>query len=72
MRRNEDWKKKNLLAICGSGVEPGMVNVFARYADDNLFDEIHELNVRDADNLTVEGLDIAFRVSLSGLPSKNV
>ena len=47
--KDADWKKKNLLAICGSGVEPGMVNVFARYADDHLFDEIHELNVRDAD-----------------------
>ena len=62
--RHEDWKKKGLLALCGSGVEPGMVNVFSRYADDHLFDEIHELNVRDADNLTVEGLDIAFGFSI--------
>ena len=62
--KDEDWKKKGLLAICGSGVEPGMVNVFARYADDHLFDEIHELNVRDADNLEVEGLDIAFGFSI--------
>ena len=62
--KDADWKKKNLLAICGSGVEPGMVNVFARYADDHLFDEIHELNVRDADNLTVEGLDVAFGFSI--------
>jgi saccharopine dehydrogenase-like NADP-dependent oxidoreductase len=62
--RDEEWRKKNLLALCGSGVEPGMVNVFARYAEDNLFDEIHELNVRDADNLRVEGLDIAFGFSI--------
>ncbi|MDC7226277.1 MAG: saccharopine dehydrogenase NADP-binding domain-containing protein [Spirochaetales bacterium] len=62
--KDEDWKKKNLLAVCGSGVEPGMVNVFARYADDKLFDEIHELNVRDADNLVVEGLDVAFGFSI--------
>ena len=62
--KDDDWKKKGLLAVCGSGVEPGMVNVFARYADDHLFDEIHELNVRDADNLTVEGLDIAFGFSI--------
>ena len=62
--KHEDWKKKGLLAVCGSGVEPGMVNVFARYADDHLFDEIHELNVRDADNLMVEGLDIAFGFSI--------
>jgi len=62
--KDKEWKKKNLLAVCGSGVEPGMVNVFARYADDKLFDEIHELNVRDADNLIVKGLDIAFGFSI--------
>ncbi|MDC7124943.1 MAG: saccharopine dehydrogenase NADP-binding domain-containing protein [Spirochaetales bacterium] len=62
--KHDEWKKKGLLAVCGSGVEPGMVNVFARYADDYLFDEIDELNVRDADNLTVEGLDIAFGFSI--------
>ena len=58
------WVEKNNLALCGSGVEPGMVNVFARYAWDFLFDEIHELNVRDADNLEVEGIDIAFGFSI--------
>jgi saccharopine dehydrogenase-like NADP-dependent oxidoreductase len=60
----KDWEKKGLLAVVGSGVEPGMVNVFARYASDHLFDEIHELNVRDADNLSVEGLDVAFGFSI--------
>ena len=63
-KESDYWKKKGQLALCGSGVEPGMVNVFARYADDFLFDEIHELNVRDADNLTIEGLDIAFGFSI--------
>ncbi|MBU1582262.1 MAG: saccharopine dehydrogenase NADP-binding domain-containing protein [Proteobacteria bacterium] len=58
------WVEKNNLALCGSGVEPGMVNVFARYACDYLFDEIHELNVRDADNMEVEGIDIAFGFSI--------
>ena len=58
------WVEKDNLALCGSGVEPGMINVFARYASDHLFDEVHELNVRDADNLEVEGLDIAFGFSI--------
>lgn len=58
------WEQKGILAVVGSGVEPGMVNVFARYALDNLFDEIHELNVRDGDNITAEGLDIAFGFSI--------
>ncbi|MBN2049181.1 MAG: saccharopine dehydrogenase NADP-binding domain-containing protein [Spirochaetales bacterium] len=60
----KDWKKKGLLAICGSGVEPGMVNVFARYAADHLFDEIEELNVRDGANLEVRGYDVAFGFSI--------
>jgi len=62
--QHETWVENKNLAICGAGVEPGMINVFARYAWDYLFDEIHELNVRDADNLEVEGIDIAFGFSI--------
>ncbi len=62
--QSEKWEKKNLLAVVGSGVEPGMVNVLARFADDALFDEIHELNVRDGSNLRVEGRNIAFGFSI--------
>jgi saccharopine dehydrogenase (NAD+, L-lysine-forming) len=58
------WREAGVLAVLGSGVEPGMVNVFARYAKDHLFDEIHELNVRDGDNLTVEGMEVAFGFSI--------
>lgn len=61
---DEAWKRKGLLAVVGSGVEPGMVNVFARYALDHLFDEVWELNVRDSDNLEVKDLDIAFGFSI--------
>ncbi len=60
----EDWKKKGLLAVLGSGVEPGMVNVFARYAADHLFDEIEEFNVRDGADLEVRGYDVAFGFSI--------
>jgi saccharopine dehydrogenase (NAD+, L-lysine-forming) len=62
--RARDWEKKGLLALLGSGVEPGMVDVFARYAADHLFDEVHELNVRDGANLRVEGYEIAFGFSI--------
>ncbi len=48
--KDEDWKEKGLLAITGSGVEPGMANVFAKYAEKYLFDEVHEVGVRDGDN----------------------
>src|SRR3990172_2111185 len=46
-----DWEKKNLLALVGCGVEPGMADVFARYAQDHLFDEIEELGIRDGANI---------------------
>ena len=41
------------------GVEPGLSDVFARYAADELFDEIEEIGVRDGANLTVDGYDFA-------------
>jgi len=59
--RHEAWEKKGLLAIAGSGVEPGMADVFAKYADKYLFDEIDEVNVRDGDNYAGGG-DFGFSV----------
>jgi saccharopine dehydrogenase-like NADP-dependent oxidoreductase len=35
------------------GVEPGLSDVFARYAKDELFSEVHEFGVRDGANLVV-------------------
>lgn len=62
--RTKDWKAKNLLALVGIGVEPGMVDVFARYAQDHLFDEIEELGVRDGANLEIEGYEFAPNFSI--------
>jgi len=31
------WRERNILALVGMGVEPGLSDVFARYAADNLF-----------------------------------
>ncbi|MCW2782665.1 MAG: Carboxynorspermidine synthase, partial [Marmoricola sp.] len=53
------WEGANRLALLGIGVEPGLSDVFARYASDHLFSEIDELGVRDGANLTVEGYDFA-------------
>ncbi|MFI8515214.1 saccharopine dehydrogenase family protein [Streptomyces sp. NPDC085460] len=55
----EAWEKADRLALVGMGVEPGLSDVFARYAADELFDEIEEIGVRDGANLTVEGYDFA-------------
>ncbi|MEU5592779.1 saccharopine dehydrogenase C-terminal domain-containing protein [Streptomyces sp. NPDC020298] len=54
-----DWEKTGTLALVGMGVEPGLSDVFARYAADELFDEITEIGVRDGANLTVDGYDFA-------------
>ena len=48
-----DWEKAGKLALVGMGVEPGLSDVFARYAADHLFSEIDELGTRDGANLVV-------------------
>lgn len=57
--RAEQWEKAGRLALVGMGVEPGLSDVFARHAADELFDEIEEIGIRDGANLTVEGYDFA-------------
>jgi saccharopine dehydrogenase-like NADP-dependent oxidoreductase len=47
------WASAGRLALCGIGVEPGLSDVFARYAADHLFSEIDELGTRDGANLVV-------------------
>ncbi len=54
-----EWEQAGRLALVGIGVEPGLSDVFARYAADELFSEIDELGTRDGSNLTVEGYDFA-------------
>ncbi|WP_405965169.1 saccharopine dehydrogenase NADP-binding domain-containing protein [Streptomyces sp. NBC_00723] len=55
----DEWAEAGALALVGMGVEPGLSDVFARYAADELFDEIEEIGIRDGANLTVEGHDFA-------------
>ena len=57
--QHERWHEAGLLALVGIGVEPGLSDVFARYAADHLFAEIDEVAVRDGANLAVEGYDFA-------------
>jgi len=60
----KDWEKKELLALVGFGVEPGMADVFARYAQDHLFDEIEELGIRDGANIAIQGYEFAPNFSI--------
>lgn len=62
--RHDDWVKKGILALVGLGVEPGMADVFARYAQDHLFDEIEEIGIRDGANLEVKGYEFAPNFSI--------
>ncbi len=53
----QEWEQAGRLALVGIGVEPGLSDVFARYAADHLFSEIDELGTRDGSNLVVAGAD---------------
>jgi len=55
----DQWEQAGKLALAGIGVEPGLSDVFARYAADELFSEIDELGVRDGANLAVAGYEFA-------------
>ena len=54
-----EWEQAGRLALVGMGVEPGLSDVFARYAADHLFSDIDELGTRDGANLSVDGYDFA-------------
>ena len=53
------WADAGLLALVGIGVEPGLSDVLARHAADELFAEVDEVAVRDGADLVVEGYDFA-------------
>lgn len=55
--RHENWAKKGQLACICMGIDPGVVNVFAKYAATNLFDEIKEIHVKDGGNLQIPSAD---------------
>jgi saccharopine dehydrogenase-like NADP-dependent oxidoreductase len=62
--KSKDWEAKGLLALVGIGVEPGMADVFARFAQDHLFDEIEEIGIRDGANITIDGYEFAPNFSI--------
>ncbi len=52
--RSQLYAEKGLLALIGTGAEPGISNIFARYAQDYLFQEIDEIKIMDGGNLVVK------------------
>lgn len=59
LAQSEEWEKAGVFALVGIGVEPGLSDIFARYAADELFSSIAEVGVRDGADLLVEGYDFA-------------
>ncbi|MBM3691265.1 MAG: ATP-binding protein [Actinobacteria bacterium] len=57
--RDWNWVEREIYAVVGMGVEPGLSDVFAKYASDHLFSRIDEVKVLDGSNLTVEGYEFA-------------
>ena len=55
--RHEKWKERGNMAVICMGIDPGVVNVFAKYAAVELFDELTEVHVKDGGNLTIPGAD---------------
>ncbi len=53
------WEARGQLALVGMGVEPGLSDVFARHAADDLFSQVDEVGVRDGANLVVDGYEFA-------------
>jgi len=43
----ERFERAGIMALLGSGFDPGVTNVFCAYARDNLFDEIHTVDILD-------------------------
>lgn len=57
--RAAKWEQKGLLAILGMGMDPGVSDIFAKYAEKHLFDEIDEVGIRDGAAMEVKGYPFA-------------
>ena len=54
-----EWETAGRLALIGMGMDPGLSDVFARYAADHLFDEVDEVHIRDGGDLHIPGFAFA-------------
>jgi saccharopine dehydrogenase (NAD+, L-lysine-forming) len=51
----DPWEASGKLALVGMGMDPGLSDVFAAHAAKHLFDEVHEVHVRDGGDLAIPG-----------------
>jgi saccharopine dehydrogenase-like NADP-dependent oxidoreductase len=57
--QDDEWLSQGNFALIGIGIEPGMSDIFARYAQDYLFSEIDAVTILDGSSLTVDGYEFA-------------
>ena len=57
--RADAWEASGKLALVGMGMDPGLSDVFAAHAAKHLFDEVHEVHVRDGGDLAIPGYAFA-------------
>ena len=57
--RDWNWSERGIYALVGMGIEPGMSDVLARYANDYLFSRIDSITILDGSNIVVEGHNFA-------------
>jgi len=57
--RDWNWQERDIWAVVGIGIEPGLSDVLAKYADEELFNKIDSITVLDGSNLVVDGESFA-------------
>ncbi|MEX0710621.1 MAG: saccharopine dehydrogenase C-terminal domain-containing protein [Chloroflexota bacterium] len=57
--RSGEWERAGRLALLGMGMDPGLTDVFAAHAAKHLFDEVHEIHIRDGGDLHIPGYAFA-------------
>ena len=57
--RAGEWQSAGLLALVGMGMDPGLTDVFAAHARQQLFDEIDEVHIRDGGDMQIPGYAFA-------------
>src|SRR4029453_12158184 len=55
LARAGEWDAAGRLALIGMGMDPGLTDVFARHAADDLFDQADEGHIRDGGGLEITG-----------------
>jgi len=59
LARDEEWKKAGLTALISMGEDPGLSNVFAKYAADKL-DTVEEIRIRDGYKIVSDDIIFTF------------